>query len=376
MINELMPHPSPGNDWIEIYNPTSNNIDLANWILVDSTSTMKTLSGTVNTNGFITFDVSKRLNNSGDSIYLKDASGNTIDNYSYNSDPGINKSIGRNPDGGTWTILTSSSNGLSNGGSSPTPTLLPTPSSTSTPTPSSTFQPSLFTISDIHSQINSDQSFNVSINLFLPENPNTNFYLKGAFKKSDSSNYFGQTLVSGNWIKNGSSYSDQFSITTNGLGNWSGNLEVKPDSSDLGFTGTGDYIFKVGKYNAAKTSPSVSWSDNESTIKIISTNTQSSSVSTVSPSSSSTPSDISTSNKKRVLASAQPKRLNEINYRIASVAAATTSASTSSAKSTQVSVKDQKKQTNPFLWAGFAFILLGTGSVGYIILKKNGKIPF
>ncbi len=141
VINELMPHPSPGSDWIEIYNPDSDNTNLSNWTLVDSTSTMKTLSGTIVSNGFATFDVTNRLNNSGDSIYLKDPSGNIIDNYSYNSDPGMNKSIGRSPDGGNWTVLASSSKGSSNGEqSSSTPT--PTPKPTPTPTPKPTIKPS------------------------------------------------------------------------------------------------------------------------------------------------------------------------------------------------------------------------------------------
>lgn len=144
-----MPHPSPGSDWVEIYNPGPDNIDLSNWLLVDSTSTIKTLSGNLTANGFVTFDVTKRLNNSGDSIYLKDPAGNTIDNYSYNSDPGINKSFGKSPDGGIWTILASSSKGTSNGeqptpipSHTPTSSPAPTPKPTPTPTPIPTPKPS------------------------------------------------------------------------------------------------------------------------------------------------------------------------------------------------------------------------------------------
>lgn len=142
VLNELMPHPSPVGDWVEIYNPTNSDIDLSNWTLVDSTSTMKTLSGSISVNGFLTFDVTNRLNNGGDDIYLKDSSGNIIDNYSYDSDPGINKSIGRSPDGGSWTLLVSSSKGSSNGEALPTPTPTlnptPTPQPTSVPTPTPT----------------------------------------------------------------------------------------------------------------------------------------------------------------------------------------------------------------------------------------------
>jgi len=141
-LNELMPHPSSGNDWVEIYNPTSSAVDLTNWTLVDSTSTMKTLSGNITPNGFTSFEVSNRLNNGGDSIYLKDATGAVIDNYTYTSDPGIDFSFGRQPDGGSWITLTSSSQGTSNGGSSPaTPTPTSLPTSTASPTPTTTPKP-------------------------------------------------------------------------------------------------------------------------------------------------------------------------------------------------------------------------------------------
>lgn len=142
VLNEMMPHPSPGSDWVEIYNPTNSAVDLSNWILVDTTSTIKTLSGNISANGFVTFDVTNRLNNAGDSIYLKDIGGATIDNYSYSSDPGINRSLGRSPDGGSWALLISSSKGSTNGEASPTPTPNPTPTPTPSPSPSSTPTPS------------------------------------------------------------------------------------------------------------------------------------------------------------------------------------------------------------------------------------------
>ncbi len=84
---------------------------------------MKTLSGNITPNGFTSFEVSNRLNNGGDSVYLKDATGTVIDNYAYTSDPGIDFSFGRQPDGGSWITLTSSSQGSSNGESLPASTL-------------------------------------------------------------------------------------------------------------------------------------------------------------------------------------------------------------------------------------------------------------
>ncbi len=145
----------------------------------------------------------------------------------------------------------------------------PSSINSSDPSPSaSTQSQSSFTISNLPSQLNSDQVLVISVNLNLPNNPTTNFYLKGAFKKPDSSNYFGLTNVGSNWIANGSSYSNQFLITTNSVGNWSGNLEVKVDEEDSGYTGSWDYIFKVGRYTQSGSGPS--WS-NEVGVKITDT---------------------------------------------------------------------------------------------------------
>jgi len=266
----------------------------------------------------------------------------------------------------TWSFILATSMPSS----SPTPSVPPNQSPSSTPPPSSVSQPtSSFVISNTPSQIDSDQSFNVSISLSLPDSHNTDLYLKGAFKKPDSSNYFGQTKVSGSWVKNGSSYSSQYPITTDSSGNWSGNLEIQPDSDDSGFTGTGDYIFKVGRYTSSGSGPT--WS-NESTIKIISLgNNDQDSVSTNSPSSTTNPSTSPSSVKTKTTSSSQSKSYDTLVYRSASVAGASASAIPES----KIEVKNQK-QTNPMVWIGLIFIFAGIGSIGYIYLKKNGKIPF
>lgn len=145
------------------------------------------------------------------------------------------------------------------------PTPSPSPSVTPSSSPSSSSSSSSsFTISNVPSTIDSTETFNTSVNLSLSNNPNTNFYLKGAFKKKDGTNYFGQTKVNGSWIKNNKTYSDQYKITTDSSGNWSGNLEIQPDIMDSGYEGAGEYIFKVGKYSE---DGSLNWS-NESNIKI------------------------------------------------------------------------------------------------------------
>lgn len=254
--------------------------------------------------------------------------------------------------------------------SSPAPTTTPAPSS---PNPTNTPISSSFTISNIPSQINSDESFIVSVNLSLPNNPSTKFYLKGAFKKADTANYFGQTLVSGSWIKNGSSYSSQFPLTSDSFGNWSGSLEIKPDSGDSGFNGTGDYIFKVARYTNSGSGPS--WSD-ETTIKIISKdNNQGDDIPIKNNSSITNPPATSPAVKIKPTTSPRSKSYDRLVYHSASVAGAKASASASASSSPTIELKDQKR-INPFLWVGLIFILIGVGSIGYIYLKKNGKLPF
>lgn len=146
----------------------------------------------------------------------------------------------------TWSFILSSS--------SPSPTPTPSPSSTSS-----------FAVSNVPSSIDSTQTFTTSVNLELSSYPNTKFYLKGAFVKSGSTNYFGFTKVVGNWVKNNSSYSSQYEITTDSGGKWSGNLEIQPDVMDSGYEGTNDYIFKVGRYTSSGNGPT--WG-NEVSIKI------------------------------------------------------------------------------------------------------------
>ncbi len=252
-----------------------------------------------------------------------------------------------------------------------TPTPIPTPSPTSTPSPiptSASTSSSTFIISNTPSQINSDQSFNVSVNLSLPNIPNTAFYLKGAFKKADSSNYFGFTKVSGNWIKNSSTYSDQYSATTDSSGNWSGNLEVKADPDDPGFSGTDDYIFKVGRYSNSGSGPF--WSNN-TTIKIVDISNSSSNQSNGQSNSSivnskSSPTLLDTNKTATAFPS---KSIVKIDSRTASIAGAYTSSSSSATPSASAQVKGEKRSINPIVWVGSLLIISGIFSLIFIYLR-------
>lgn len=357
---------SSNSDWVEIYN---EGMDISLYQLIDADNHKKDLSGAICNGRFCTIDWYNLLNKDGDIITLtsKLYPDTSIDQVKYGnfggiSAPGNGQSAGRNPDiTGDWIVTSSPTKGASNNTSTPTTTVTPTSTPTITPSPSpAPTSSSSFTISNTPSQINSDQSFTVSINL----TSNTAYFCKGAFKKADSSNYFGFTLVSGNWIKNGSSYSSQYLCANNF------NLEVKPDVDDSGYTGSGDYIFKVGSYD--QDGGSLTWS-NEVTVKINNVNNDSSN-------DQSTPQPISNfsssaSTQPTIIKSPSPKPTQSLkySYQIASVAAATASA-TSSGK---VEIKNEK-QINPLVWIGLIFIFAGIGTVGYIYLYKNAKIhiPF
>lgn len=85
-------------------------------------------------------------------------------------------------------------------------------------------------------------------------------YIKGAFYKEGSKNYFGLTKHGDSWIKNSASITNQRKIS---IGEWDGTLLVKSDPSDSGFQESGSYKFKVGFYTISSNGePSnIRWSD-------------------------------------------------------------------------------------------------------------------
>lgn len=125
-------------------------------------------------------------------------------------------------------------------------------------------------------------------------------YIKGAFFKEGSSNYFGLTKNNDSWINNSTTALSQREVN---IGEWDNILVTKPDYSDNGFTGTSDYRFKIGFYylTTSGNTSSVNWSINEINIKI-------NSVPTVAPSpaKTSTSNSSSSSSNKSPTPSKQP----------------------------------------------------------------------
>lgn len=395
IINEIM-YDFPGGDvnheWIELYNSGDESVTIiggtssGSWRIYDG-SNNRTLSMTAN-QGSMTIDakgymiISQNANifladnpnfignlvessamslvNTTAEIGLRIGSSGTIwSQLSYDNNQGAagdGNSLQRQPDG--TLLATSPTPGAQNATAlpSPTPSLSPTIPPASSSTPSSP----IFIISNTPSQINSTHTFEVTVNLSLPNSLNTKFYLKGAFKRVDSSNYFGLTKVGSSWVKNGSSYSNQLLITTDSSGNWSGTLQIQPDESDSGFTGTNDYLFKVARYTSSGSGPT--WS-NEVNMKIV--NVSSENLDELQDTESS---DSSISfNSSSIIQNPKPNPSPK-DYQIASIAGV-------SKESTGSHVKpkgDQRVNIIPII-AGGVLILLSITSIAYITIKNRLK---
>lgn len=86
-------------------------------------------------------------------------------------------------------------------------------------------------------------------------------YLKGAFYQDGSTNYFGYTKKSEEWVKNGDSYLNHKNIN---IGDWDQSLIVKSDFLDSGYKGEGGCKLKIGFYYLTSSNKisSINWSSN------------------------------------------------------------------------------------------------------------------
>ena len=148
VINEIEQNPTgtdAGNEYVELYNPTLRSVDISGWTLsttAGETVTLTILSGTViQLKGYyLVTSGSQWLDNSGESVILKNFSGNEVDRTPSFSDADNDGWSWQRYPNGQDTDLTAdwafrlSTRGVSNGGT-PTPTPTPTPSPTSNPPP-------------------------------------------------------------------------------------------------------------------------------------------------------------------------------------------------------------------------------------------------
>ena len=103
VLNEYLPNNSvEPNEWVEIFNPSGSPVNLNGWNLEDTLVSPSSKSitglGTINPSAFKFYDVSGFwLNNSGDTLKLKDSSGKIIDQHTYTATT-PDSSIGRKED--------------------------------------------------------------------------------------------------------------------------------------------------------------------------------------------------------------------------------------------------------------------------------------
>lgn len=139
IITELLPKPTIGSEWVELYNPTSTAIDLTGWTLTDQLSQPSLIytftATTIAPGDTLVVEVGKKLNDSGDGVTLLDTTGQPVDQATYTSAATVDQS---------WSRLSRSSPDFDWDSPSPgvappllitpTPTILPTPTATLTPT--------------------------------------------------------------------------------------------------------------------------------------------------------------------------------------------------------------------------------------------------
>jgi len=149
VINEVMPAPGSGNDWIELKNISDLNVNLTGWTIEDSNSLLDltpSLSGQILTaSNYIVVEASNRLNNSGDQVKLRNAFGEFIDLFSY-SQSVTDTSWSRTPDGTGELQLTAPSRGATNSSvlqstPTPNPSASPTPTVSTIPSPTPMVSP-------------------------------------------------------------------------------------------------------------------------------------------------------------------------------------------------------------------------------------------
>ncbi len=147
LINEVLPAPASGPEWVELYNPSDAAIDVSGWRIDDDTSggtqTIIAAGSVVPARGFLVVALTSAiLNNTGDSATLIDTEGSVGDAVAFGAMRST-ESYGRRTDGASeWLKLTPSagaSNALLVITTTQTATNPPTPTApvvqTLTPTP-------------------------------------------------------------------------------------------------------------------------------------------------------------------------------------------------------------------------------------------------
>lgn len=145
IITEVYPAPSTGeSEWIELYNASTEPVDLTGWILEDQLTTPSLITQwttqVIEPLSYLLFELTTaKLNNTADGVTLKNAEGTTISAMSYPSSVSSQ----------SWSFITSDwvignwyQGPPTKGTSNPTPTPSPSPLVTPSPIPSPSPSPS------------------------------------------------------------------------------------------------------------------------------------------------------------------------------------------------------------------------------------------
>lgn len=135
IINEVFPAPKQGNEWIELYNPSNQEIDLEGWWLEDQLSS-PTIIARIENEALPSLDYlvielsSAKLNNSADGVVLKNPQAEIIDQMSYQKSES-DLSWARN-NSGIFELVFPTQNSIN---IFPSPSPSPSPSSSPKPSP-------------------------------------------------------------------------------------------------------------------------------------------------------------------------------------------------------------------------------------------------
>lgn len=159
-INEFLPNPTTGTEWIELYNASTSSIDLTGYTLHDGAGQLAAPTSTIDALGFVVINLSSsKLNNGGDIITLKDSDENDIDEVAYGDwddttvdAPEKENSLAKN-DSGTFQETTSLTPGETNTITTPVTEIPPSSGSgggggSSTPSPKN-YEPRTLVVNEL-----------------------------------------------------------------------------------------------------------------------------------------------------------------------------------------------------------------------------------
>lgn len=138
-INEIYPAPATGEkEWIELYNDENTGIGISGYYLTDLAQNKIYLEKeSIDANGFVIGSCSNILNNTGDTVYLRNNFGEVIDTATYSGSFTSEKTYASCPNGSSnWITSNTTTKNYSNESVCPTPSQI----LTATPQPSPTSQ--------------------------------------------------------------------------------------------------------------------------------------------------------------------------------------------------------------------------------------------